>query len=271
MSDPLNGARWVLHHGDNREILPTLPRLSVDVTITDPPYSDHVHGKNMRQLRGSGGRVAEGQVAGRGQVGAFSLGFDALKADHRRDMADEFERLCKRWVLVFSDAESAHLWREDLEELGLPHIRQGAWVKLNCQPQLTGDRPAVGAEAIQISHRKGRKKWNGGGLPAVWAYPIATDRNGRGDRVHTTQKPLELMMELVELFTDPGDIVLDPFAGSGTTGVACLRLGRRFIGCEIDPRYAAIATERLKAEERGLSLREARAGQTTFADLLAAK
>lgn len=69
------------------------------------------------------------------------------------------------------------------------------------------------------------------------------------------------MLELVSLFTDPGEIVLDAFAGSGTTGVACLRLGRRFIGIEKDPKYAAVARERLRAESQGLSLRDARAGQ----------
>ena len=69
------------------------------------------------------------------------------------------------------------------------------------------------------------------------------------------------MLELVELFTDPGDIVLDPFCGSGTTGVACIRLGRRFIGIEKDAKYAAVAQERLLAESQGLNLRDARAGQ----------
>ena len=69
------------------------------------------------------------------------------------------------------------------------------------------------------------------------------------------------MLELVELFTDPGDLLPDPFCGSGTTGVACLRLGRRFIGIEKDAKYAAIARERLEAETNGLSLRDARAGQ----------
>lgn len=87
-------------------------------------------------------------------------------------------------------------------------------------------------------------RWNGGGLPGRCGptpCPIETDRNATGARVHTTQKPLELMLELVELFTDPGDLVLDPFCGSGTTGVACVRLGRRFIGIEKDATYAAVA------------------------------
>lgn len=62
-------------------------------------------------------------------------------------------------------------------------------------------------------------------------------------------------------FTDTDEIVLDPFCGGGTTGVACLRLGRRFIGVELDAKYAALSTERLRAEENGQSLRDSRAGQ----------
>ena len=72
------------------------------------------------------------------------------------------------------------------------------------------------------------------------------------------------MLELVELFTDPGESVLDPFAGSGTTGVACLRLGREFIGIERDPKYFALACERLRAEEAGSTLQAARAGQAAL-------
>jgi tRNA/tmRNA/rRNA uracil-C5-methylase (TrmA/RlmC/RlmD family) len=70
-----------------------------------------------------------------------------------------------------------------------------------------------------------------------------------------------LVAELVELFTDPGDVVLDPFCGSGTTGVACLRAGRRFIGFEVDPLWATISSARLMAEERHSTLTALRAGQ----------
>ena len=96
----------------------------------------------------------------------------------------------------------------------------------------------------------------------MWTHGHQSD--GPNARVHETQKPESLMLELVELFTDPGDIVLDPFCGSGTTGVACLRLGRRFIGIEKDAKYAAVARERLTAESQGLSLRDARAGQLSL-------
>lgn len=252
-------ARWQVIHGDCREVLPTLGQ--VDHVITDPPYSEHVHKLQRRMLRGSGGRAAaDGQK--RGEIGFAPLGFEALDDETRVACAAEFSRLVRRWCLVFSDQESQTLWVDDLVIAGMRHIRCGAWVKLCGQPQLSGDRPAVGHEAIEVAHAsKGRCRWNGGGLPAVWAFAIATDRNGTGDRVHTTQKPLDLMLRLVELFTDPDDLVLDPFCGSGTTGVACLRLGRRFIGIEKDATYAGVARERLEAESKGLTLRDARAGQ----------
>lgn len=262
----LSGAvRWAVLHGDNTEVLPVLPDASIDHVICDPPYSEHVHGKQRRMLRGSGGRVAKGQRAGRGQVGPADLGFSALTEKLRRSSAVEWSRLVRRWVLVFSNAEGQHDWERDLCDAGLRHIRVGAWVKIGAQPQLTGDRPGAGFEIVEIAHATGRRcRWNGGGHHAVWVHPIATDRNGTGERVHTTQKPLSLMLDLVSLFTEPNDLVLDPFCGSGTTGVACLRLGRRFIGIEKDKDYAKTAVERLCAEEQGLSISAARAGQLSL-------
>nr|WP_276599987.1 site-specific DNA-methyltransferase [Nannocystis sp. ILAH1] len=108
-------------------------------------------------------------------------------------------------------------------------------------------------------HRKGRKRWNGGGHKAFWSVGVE-----HVDRVHPTQKPLALMLQIISQFTDPGETVFDPFCGSGTTGVAALRLGRRFIGVEFDLEMAAVARERLQAEEAGLSLAAWRAGQTSM-------
>jgi site-specific DNA-methyltransferase (adenine-specific) len=258
-------ARWCVVEGDNREVLPTLPDESVAHVIEDPPYSAHVHSKQRRMLRGSGGIVADGQTAGRGEIGFVPLGFDAITQRERVAHARELARLVRRWALTFTNAEAQLCWERAFERSGMRHIRVGAWVKIAAQPQLTGDRPGVGFETVEIVHGAGERcRWNGGGHHAVWTHAIATDRNGTGDRVHTTQKPLPLMLELVELFTDPDDVVLDPFCGSGTTGVACLRLGRRFIGIEKAPHYAAVARERLRAESQGLTLRDARAGQLSL-------
>lgn len=164
--------------------------------------------------------------------------------------------LARRWVISFCALEQLGLYRETA---GDDWVRAGIWHRTDGTPQLTGDRPAQAAEGIAIMHRPGKKRWNGGGSRGLWSYGVE-----RTDRVHPTQKPLDLMLRLVELFTDPGDVVLDPFCGSGTTGVACLRLGRRFVGIELDPKYADVARERMQAEERGLSLRDARAGQTSL-------
>ena len=246
--------RWQVIHGDCREVLPTLGQ--VDHVITDPPYSEHVH-KAARH----GAMVAE---PGKGKAAFFrntDLGFAYLEPELRAFVSAELGRLSRRWSLVFADVEGAPGWVADLMAAGLEYVRTGAWVKVGATPQFSGDRPAAGFEAIAICHPKGRKRWNGGGRHAVWSHPIVLDRGGHPNRVHTTQKPLPLMLELVELFTDPDDLVLDPFCGSGTTGVACLRLGRRFIGIERDEKYAAVARERLEAESQGLTLRDARAGQ----------
>jgi len=191
------------------------------------------------------------------------LSFAPIAEGDRQWVAGQFARLAARWTVAFCQVEAAMLWSDALTAGGANVRRIGVWIKPDGMPQFSGDRPGMGYESMVFAHRKGRSKWNGGGRVGVFNHNKFDERTG-----HETQKPLPLMLELVELFTDHGDLVLDPFAGSGTTGVACLRLGRRFIGIEKDPKYAQIATERLQAEERGLSLREARAGQTTFADLL---
>jgi modification methylase len=72
------------------------------------------------------------------------------------------------------------------------------------------------------------------------------------------------MEALVADFTDPGDIILDPFCGSGTTGVAAIRLGRRFVGIERDPTYAQLARDRISAEVSGSTLSAQRAGQVAL-------
>jgi hypothetical protein len=258
--------RWTLLNADCRrglDLIPdTAPRVHV---ISDPPYSEHVHALQKRI-----GERAD-RKNGRGHVDAAGLGFEALTAEDAREVAKHFARLATRWVVLFGDVEwSAPLWREQLAAVGVRHIRTGAWVKLNTQPQLSGDRPAVGFEAIQISHAAGRTRWNNGGDPGVWAHPVATDRNGTGERFHPTQKPIALMLELVAAFTDPDDVVIDPYAGSGTTAAACIRLGRRFIGFERNPTWWAQARERLEAETQGITVAQYRAHQLGWSEFLIA-
>jgi site-specific DNA-methyltransferase (adenine-specific) len=183
----------------------------------------------------------------------------------RDAVALQIARVTRRWVLVFCNVEILHEWRVALEAGGLQWIRALVWVKPNAAPQFTGDRPSAGWESVVLLHRAGRKRWNGGGRSGVFTHPIETGSYGR-ERVHPTEKPLPLMHELVSLFTDPGELVIDPFAGSGSTGVACQRLGRGFAGAELDAAMAQTARDRLAAEACGSSLAKSRAGQRALFD-----
>jgi DNA modification methylase len=235
---------WTLYLGDCVEGLRGMADKSVDHVITDPPYSEHV---DANSVRGNGHR-AGGKLK--------PLIFAPLTEELRGQIAAECKRLARRWVLIFSDLESAHLWRAALERHGLEFVRTGIWVKENATPQFTGDRPAAPAEAITIAHPRGKKRWNGGGKLGAWRCSTAY-RDG-DEVVHTTQKPLSLMESLVRDFTDPGDLILDPFAGSGTTLAAAIRNGRRAIGWERESHWHEAATRRLNATREQLDMFEVR-------------
>lgn len=221
-----------IYNADCLDVLPTLE--PVDHVITDPPYSEYVHAKSRR-----------GTDLDDGISRARDFGFDAVTPAVMSDASMHFAKLVKRWALVFSDVESSHRWRCALVHFGLEYARTGAWIKRNCTPQFTGDRPAIGFEAVTICHPKGRKRWNGGGMPALWEHAIVINRSHNDPRAHTAQKPLPLMRELVTLFTDEGETILDPFMGSGTTLLAAKQLGRKAIGIELSEAYCKTAVERL--------------------------
>ena len=250
-------ATWCVSDGDNRDVLPSLPDRSVHHCIVDPPYSKEVHSRSIRRTYLPD--VAEQPCR---KTRAFAFGFDHITPEEQTFCAKHFARVATRWSLVFSDTETAASWRTEMTGAGLDFIRFGFWVKDRAMPQISGDRPGSRVEQITIAHPKGRKKWNGGGLGNVWQHPVVANCSGhRSDRVHPAQKPESLMLELVGLFTSPGDIVLDCYAGSGSTGVAALRLGRRFIGVERLAEHAKTARERLLAEDSSSTLQAIRSGQ----------
>ncbi len=236
---------WTLTHGDCLDPVTGLASLadrSVDHVISDPPYEAEAHTKGRRRKNGDG------------SVTETPLDFAPITEDVRSNVARHMARVSRRWIVVFCQMEAAHLWSDALQAGGVEYVRTGVWTKPDGQPQLTGDRPGVGYETIVIAHPPGRKRWNGGGRTAVWTYN-KSDVAGCA-HVHTTQKPIALMTALVRDFTDYGETILDPFAGSGTTGVAAIQNGRRFIGWERDERYHAVASKRLgeAREQPGLAL-----------------
>ena len=233
-ADVLSGAaRWCVVEGDALAVLAALPDGAVDHVVTDPPYDEKTHA-NVKTTKG-----------GNYEVVRVSLQFAPIDP---KSITSALLRAARRWVVAFCSAEMVGGSRD---AAGKAWVRAGFWRKPSSMPQLTGDRPAVGGEAVSIMHRPGRKTWNGGGRAAFWSCDVE-----RGDgRAHPTQKPLPLMRELVRDFTDPGDVILDPFAGSGTTGVAALAEGRRVILCERVPEYAEIARRRCEAAAQGTDWR----------------
>ena len=245
IQDVLEGrARWVVVHGDNKVVLPTLPDKSVAHVITDPPFNQ----------RTSNNARTNNNWKPQSEAHAF-IDFDGITPS---DFVSEWLRVAMRWSIGFCALEQLG---EYASAAGDAWIRAGVWAKPDGAPQFTGDRPAQSAEGVAIMHPAGRKRWNGGGSRGLWAFSVV---QSRAEFDHPTPKPLDLMIHLVELFTDPDDLILDPFCGSGTTGVACIRLGRRFIGLELSEKYAAVAQERMEAESKGLTLRDARAGQLSL-------
>ncbi len=249
---------WTLHHGSCLDPITGLASLaddSVDVTITDPPYEAEAHTKG-RRTKAKGGLNSHGRLDWRARAAmgdaiaeAAPLPFASISELDRATVAAEIARVSRRWILVFCQVEASAVWAAALEDAEAGYVRTMVWVKPDGQPQFTGDRPGMGYESIVVAHRKGRKRWNGGGRLGVFEFSKQAGGSTIGGAPHPTTKPLPLMRELVSLFSDPNELVLDPFAGSGSTGVACNQLGRRFIGWELSAEYHAIATRRLNGDE----------------------
>lgn len=218
-----------LYHGDCRELLASL---SADHAITDPPYETEAHTLQRRVKRGKV-MVVE------------PLAFEPIDEALRGEVAELLAGRVRRWMLAFCQVEASQRWREALEAGGFVYRRTCIWVKPDGMPQYSGDRPGMGYETIVAMHAPGASRWNGNGRHGVF---IVNKSSGGEAQEHPTTKPSALMTLLVGLFTDPGETVLDPFAGSGTTLRAAKDLGRKAIGIEIEERYCEIAARRCAQE-----------------------
>lgn len=202
---------------------------SVDHVLCDPPFEAEAHTLQRRVKRGGGVMSVE------------PLTFPPMTEIERDAVAEQIARVTRRWAIVFCQIEAAQKWVFSLSDAGLVYRRTCIWVKPDGMPQYSGDRPGMGYETMVVMHAPGKSTWNGGGRTGVFRH----NKNDLNRTGHPTQKPESLMSELVSLFSDPDELILDPYAGSGTTGVAAVRLGRRFIGFERDEKFHAIASDRI--------------------------
>ncbi|WP_433382771.1 DNA-methyltransferase [Streptosporangium sp. CA-115845] len=232
---------WTLHHGDALAILPTLPAASIDLVLADPPYNSGGRTGTERAAQGARDKYVSGDAAhaladfagdNRDQRGfgywlALVLG-QCLRAARPGASA-----------LVFCDWRQLPATSDALQAAGWTWRGIIPWRKPIARPQRDGFK----RECEYVL-------WASNGVPARHVEPVylpglVEGSQPRGTvRKHITQKPVEVLRQLIGV-CPPGGTVLDPFAGSASTGVAALLEGRAFIGVEITEHYAKVAQQRL--------------------------
>lgn len=214
---------YTLHLGDCLEYMRTLPDGCVDAVITDPPY-----GINYQSAWRTDADERFPLIAGDVALDLSWIGEIARVA---RTEAPIF--IFCRWDV-----------QEDFRQAIVEHFALRSQVIWDRGIHGLGDLKAQYAPCHDVAWfaTKGKFEFPNGRPRSVYRV----DRLSGGELVHPTQKPTSLMQIIINDLTKPGDTVFDPFMGSGTTGVACMKAGRKFVGCEIDPGYFAIAQRRIE-------------------------
>lgn len=217
-----------LKMGDALEILKTIPNESIDCVVTDPPYKiitgGDSNGKNSVRPKG----ILKGNRELMRTVPKFS------------EWLPELFRVLKDGTQSYIMVNSSNLLKmaNEIEKAGFKIQNFLVWQKNNCTPSQFYMKNCE----YTVFFRKGKSKYINdiGGSKTVHSFD-----NIIGNKVHPTEKPIDLMEFYINNSTNKNETVLDPFMGSGTTGVACKNLNRRFIGIEMQEDYFNIASERV--------------------------
>lgn len=239
MSEPVQIGLATMYCGDALAIMPTIG--AVDHIIFDPPYEDELHNAigKFQNLRNDGKSYASNEIA--------SFEFEGVNA-LRHDIAGQCVASSDGWLICFTLAEGVREWRDSIQAHGGKYDTCCAWTKPDSAPRFNGQGPARGFECFVTAWcGKGHRSWNAGGKRGVYTHMV---NNPERTGLHPTEKPRRLMSELIADFTNPGQLICDPFAGSGTTGVAAVMAGRRFIGIEQNPLYFEIMVKRITDAQR---------------------
>jgi DNA modification methylase len=200
----------------------SMPDKSVDAVITDPPWNV---GKDYGTYKDNL---------------SYSEYTELIKK-----LRGEWERIANNRVSIVLGSEILKQWWDEYSEAKIIIVKLGAIVLTRKNNMHLQWRAIL---STCMSNDFATDLWEDIRWPGE-GYFFNEPRYG-----HPAMTPLKLMKRLVNLFTQPGDTVFEPFMGSGTTGVACAQLGRNFIGCEIDPTYYAIAEKRIKQAQMQLLL-----------------
>ncbi|MCC6748640.1 MAG: site-specific DNA-methyltransferase [Deltaproteobacteria bacterium] len=259
-----NDDTFTLHRGDCREVLADLPAESVDLIFADPPYFLSNGGITCQSGRMvSVDKGAWDASAGVEENHAFNLSWLAA-----------CRRVLKPNGTIFVSGTRHVIYSVGfaMQQLGFKMLNDISWYKVTPPPNLSCRYFVHSTETILWAARDERsrhyfayevmKAENGGKqMQSLWSVlpPLkAEKRHGK----HPTQKPLTLLERILRAASVEGDVVLDPFAGSGTTGIASARLGRRYVGIELNPEYLELTLSRYRDldGERAQTTRSPRRG-----------
>lgn len=249
--------KYELIQGDAVEVLKTIQNESVDFIFADPPYF----------LSNDGFTVKSGKsVSVNKGVWDKSKGFDSEITFHEL-WIEECLRVLKPngTIAVSGTYHSIYKCGYIFQKLNCRIINDIIWFKPNGAPALAGRNFTASHETILwVSKSKDAKhtfnydesrNWNvendriyqkGKQMRSVWSVPT-TPKREKSFGQHPTQKPIEVLRRMISLCTKEGDVVLDPFCGSGTTGVVCASLNRKFIGIDLDKGYIELSRNRIEA------------------------
>ena len=239
--------------GDCLAELARLPSASVDLVFADPPYNLQLE----RQLLRPNNTVVDGVDDDWDKFSSFA-DYDRFS----RAWLGECHRILKPNGAIWVIGSYHNIFRLGvaLQDLGFWLQNDIVWRKTNPMPNFRGKRFTNAHETLIWAGRDARSRvtFNYEAMKALnddvqmrsdWLFPICSGperlKDGAGRKAHPTQKPEALLSRILLATTHAGDIVLDPFFGTGTTGAAARRLGRRWLGIERDPVHAAAARERI--------------------------
>lgn len=245
--------------GDCIEKMDALPAGSVDLVFADPPYNLQLDGNLTRPDQSKVDAVDDHWD----QFSSFSA-YDAFT----RDWMSAAKRILKPDGALWVIGSYHNIFRVGtvLQDLGFWVLNDVIWRKSNPMPNFRGKRFTNAHETLIWASRdqKSKPTFNYNALKLAnddvqmrsdWVLPICTGherlKGEDGNKVHPTQKPESLLYRILLATTNPGDVVFDPFFGTGTTGAVAKKLGRHFIGCEREQPYINAALKRIAAIKDG--------------------
>lgn len=266
-------------HGDCIEILKSLPRSSVDLIFADPPYNLQLRNDLYRPNMTKVNAVKDGwdQFEGFAEYDAFT-----------REWLSACQGVLKETGTIWVIGSYHNIYRVGsiMQDLGFWILNDIVWIKRNPMPNFRGVRFTNAHETMIWAQKKqgARYTFNHKSMKALnddlqmrsdWSLNLATGRQrirANGTKAHSTQKPEALLYRVIMASSNPGDVVLDPFFGTGTTGAVAKKLGRNWIGIEQDRKYIRLAQKRIdavqKADEEALHVEKRKQPRVPFGALL---